>query len=164
MNKAHILCSSRLMELRWTPWPDLTNTRLLSPGIIWFWSQANIPWLDFVIDSARAVKVSQSPGPRTRAGACTRWPSVGIWHTKQCRFSGGIRGLISGTDAWIYIIFQIIFGMMECPSTFSASPYMLELLPPELFGSKLSSTKLTHHDDLVTDVPGDSSAKNDWYF
>lgn len=74
------------MELRWTPWPDLTNTRLLSPGIIWFWSQANIPWLDFVIDSARAVKVSQSPGSRARAGACTRWPSVGIWHTKQCRF------------------------------------------------------------------------------
>lgn len=71
MNKAHLLCSSRLMELRWTPWPDLTNTRLLSPGIIWFWSQANIPWLDFVIDSARAVKVSQSPGSRTRVHTLT---------------------------------------------------------------------------------------------
>lgn len=50
------------MELHWTLCPNLTNTRLLSSGIIWFWSQANIPWLDFIIDSARAVKVSQSPG------------------------------------------------------------------------------------------------------
>lgn len=78
------------MELHWTRCPNLTTTRLLSPGIIWFWSQANIPWLDFVIDSARAVKVSQSPGSHTRMSACTRWPSVGIWHTKQCHFTGGL--------------------------------------------------------------------------
>lgn len=59
------------------------------------------------------------------------------------------------------LFFSIIFGMMELLATLSTSPFMLELLRPELFGGKLSSTKLTHHDDLVTNVPGDWSAKND---
>lgn len=34
-----------------------TNPKLLSSDIIWFWTPANIPWLDLVIDPARAVKV-----------------------------------------------------------------------------------------------------------
>lgn len=45
------------------PWFDglQTNPKLLSSGVICFWTPANILWLDFFIDSARAVKVSLSP-------------------------------------------------------------------------------------------------------
>lgn len=37
-----------------------TNPKIPSSDIIWFWILANIPWLDFFIDSAGAVKVRWS--------------------------------------------------------------------------------------------------------
>lgn len=98
------------MELRWTPWPNLTNTRLLSSGIIWFWSQANIPWLDFVIDSARAVKVSQSPGTQTRARLRAHADLQLEFGTQSSVLSlEASGGFISGTDGWTLCFFVVFF-------------------------------------------------------
>lgn len=65
----HILMLQPINEITLNSMPQFeglqTNTKLLSSGIIWFWTRTNIPWLDFFIDSAGAVKVSQSPGSHT---------------------------------------------------------------------------------------------------
>lgn len=154
------------MELRWTLCPNLTNTRLLSSGIIWFWSRANIPWLDFVIDSARAVKVSQSPGTQRRAHAYvhTLTFSKNLAHKAVSFHRRNQEDSFQGLMPGIYFFVGIVRNDGVRLSHFLYFTCRNCCFFWELFFSKLSSTKLTHHDGLVTDVPGDSSAKNDGYF
>lgn len=86
----HILMLQPINEITLNSLPQFeglqTNTKLLSSGIIWFWTRTNIPWLDFFIDSAGAVKVSQSPGSHTLTFSGNLAQTAVSFHLRRTNF------------------------------------------------------------------------------